>query len=139
MAQRASALGAYQRGYEIMKRLVALAPDNAAFNRAHHPRQTSLIGELSPAPGRSLPGPLYASHRVSRDQSRLWRADAVRERLGTRLGQHFEIGEDFPPRSKRMRWTTYRRLEAKYEHAQARWLTGITGFIDKLGGRLGSQ
>jgi hypothetical protein len=41
-----------------MKRLVARAPDDAAFNRAHHSWQTSLIGDLSPAPGRSLPGPL---------------------------------------------------------------------------------
>jgi menaquinone-9 beta-reductase len=40
-----------------MKRLVALAPDNAAFNRAHHSRQTSLIGDLSPAPGRSFARP----------------------------------------------------------------------------------
>ena len=53
---------------------------------------------------------LYQSQRISRVQSRLWRADAIREHIGARLGQHFEDGEDFPPRPKRMRWTTYRRL-----------------------------
>lgn len=81
---------------------------------------------------------LYQSQRVSPFQSRLWRADAIRERIGARLGQHFEEGEDFPPRPKRMRRTTYRRLEAKYEEAQARWLAGITSFIGRLSGRLGS-
>jgi hypothetical protein len=80
---------------------------------------------------------LYASQRASRDQSRLWRLDALRERIGLRLGQQFELGMEFPPRPKRMRRTTYRRLEAKYDEAQARWLAGIAGFIRRLGRRLG--
>lgn len=73
---------------------------------------------------------LYASQRAPRHQSRLWRADALRERIGARLGQPFEDGDDFPPRPPRMRWKTYRRLEAKYDEAQAGW---VAGFIGRLG------
>jgi hypothetical protein len=36
-------------------------------------------------------------------------------------------GEDFPPKPKRMRWATYRRLEERYEDLQARWIVGVMG------------
>jgi hypothetical protein len=44
-------------------------------------------------------------------------------RLGDASGSAFE-GDDFPPRLKRMRWKTYRRLEEQYEDLQNRWAVG---------------
>ena len=73
---------------------------------------------------------LYQCQRVPPFQSRVWRADALRERIGARLRHPFEDGDDFPPRPRRMRWRTYDRLEAKYEEAQSRW---VAGFMGRLG------
>jgi hypothetical protein len=34
---------------------------------------------------------------------------------------------ELPPKPPRMRWRTYRRVEAKYEELQSRWIVGALG------------
>jgi hypothetical protein len=41
----------------------------------------------------------------------------------SRPGARLDQGA-FPPKPKRMRWKTYRRLEAQYEDLQNRWTLG---------------
>jgi DNA-directed RNA polymerase subunit RPC12/RpoP len=70
-------------------------------------------------------GLVYASTREPPYQRAIDRADRLRKRVGGDRGA-FD-GEDFPPKPKRMRWATYRRLEERYEDLQARWIVGVMG------------
>ena len=72
---------------------------------------------------RQCHGLVHASTREPPYQRNLDRADRIRKRLGDTSGSAFE-GDDFPPKPKRMRWKTYRRLEEKYEDLQNRWAVG---------------
>lgn len=60
-------------------------------------------------------------------------ADKIRKRLGDTDGSAFEQDE-FPPKPRGMHWTTYRRLEERYDELQFRWTRaamarfGFTGF-----------
>ena len=56
---------------------------------------------------------VFAGVRVMLAKRRA-RADRIRKRLGDTSGSAFE-GDHFPPKPKRMRWITYRRLEEQYE------------------------
>jgi hypothetical protein len=57
------------------------------------------------------------------------RALKIRERLGDRGG----VDDGFPEKPKHMRWTTYRKLEARYWRLQEQWCLGIGGFMRRLG------
>jgi hypothetical protein len=49
------------------------------------------------------------------------RAHKIAKRLRDKWGGAIEGEYDFPPKPPRMRWTTYNRLEAEYDHLQNRW------------------
>jgi hypothetical protein len=53
----------------------------------------------------------YASQSMAVHYRLLRRSQAIRERLGGRL--YASLDAPFPPKPKRMRWRTYRRLRAK--------------------------
>ncbi len=72
---------------------------------------------------RQCHGLVHASTREPPYQRDLDRADRIRERLGDPSGSAFN-GDDFPPKPKRMRWKTYRRLAEQYEDLQNRWTAG---------------
>jgi hypothetical protein len=38
---------------------------------------------------------------------------------------------ELPPKPPRMRWATYRRLEAQYEELQNRWIVGALGRFER--------
>lgn len=52
------------------------------------------------------------------------RANRIREKLGDTFFTAYECDE-LPPKPKRMRWTTYRKLEADYQVLQQRWQAGV--------------
>jgi hypothetical protein len=39
---------------------------------------------------------------------------------------------DFPPKPKRMRWTTYQRLLDQYDELQNRWAVGMMNFVARF-------
>ena len=43
------------------------------------------------------------------------RIDKLRALIARRLGRSFEYGEEFPPKPRAMRWTTYRALAARWD------------------------
>ena len=49
---------------------------------------------------------------LARDLDRI---DKLRALIARRLGRSFEYGEDFPPKPRAMRWTTYRALAARWD------------------------
>jgi DNA-directed RNA polymerase subunit RPC12/RpoP len=69
---------------------------------------------------RQCHGLVHASTREPAYQRALDRAEGMRKRLGAEWGSAFE-GAPLPPKPPRMRWVTYRRLEAQYEEQQNRW------------------
>jgi hypothetical protein len=71
----------------------------------------------------AVPWPGARLHQGTALPARLDRADRIRKRLGDTSGSAFD-GDDFPPKPKRMRWKTYRRLEEEYEHLRNRWTAG---------------
>lgn len=80
---------------------------------------------------RQCHGLVHASTREPSYQRTLDRADRIRKRLCDTWGSAFE-GDEFPPKPKRMRWKTYRRLEERYEDLQNQWAVGAMvrfGFI----------
>lgn len=56
----------------------------------------------------------YASQYSSPFIRALDLTDRLRRRIGDRMGCEFEEGDEFPGKPPRMRWATYRALEAKY-------------------------
>jgi hypothetical protein len=59
------------------------------------------------------------------------RADKLKKRIGGETGG-FD-GDEFPPKPSRMHWTTYRRLEERYDELQNTWAVGVMrsiGFCD---------
>ena len=72
---------------------------------------------------RQCHGLAYSSTREPAYQRAIDRADKLRKRLGDKWGSAFERDE-FPPKPKRMRWSTYRRLEEQYDDLQNRWVAG---------------
>lgn len=59
---------------------------------------------------RTCHGLKYQS-QYSNDLARSFaREDKLRRQIGERLQHQFEDGDDFPPKPKKMRWVTYRRL-----------------------------
>jgi DNA-directed RNA polymerase subunit RPC12/RpoP len=73
---------------------------------------------------RQCHGLVHASTREPAYQRALDRAEGMRKRLGAEWGSAFE-GAPLPPKPPRMRWVTYRRLEAQYEEQQNRWAVGV--------------
>jgi hypothetical protein len=74
---------------------------------------------------RQCHGLVYASTRAPAYQRAIDCADRIRKRVGGNAGA-FD-SEPFPPKPKRMRWRTYRRLEEQYEELQWRWTASIIG------------
>ena len=74
---------------------------------------------------RQCHGLVYASTRAPAYQRAIDRAERLRKRAGGKRGA-FD-NEPFPPKPKRMRWRTYRRLEEQYEELQWRWTASIIG------------
>ena len=74
---------------------------------------------------------------ASQSEAPPWRAQRrtrnIRRRLGARGGG---LDAPFPPKPRRMRWKTYRRLRAEDAALQQRWLGGAMAILDKLGSRL---
>jgi hypothetical protein len=68
-------------------------------------------------------GLVHASTREPSYQRAIDRAEKLRKRLGAGWGSAFE-GAPLPPKPQRMRWATYRRLEAKYRELQNRRMVG---------------
>jgi hypothetical protein len=68
-------------------------------------------------------GLAYASQRESHFQRALDQADRIAKRLGSTWGCAFD-GSGVPPKPKRMRWDTYRRLEERYESLQNQGIAG---------------
>ena len=66
---------------------------------------------------------IYASTREPAYQRAIDRADKLRKRLGDKWGSAFERDE-FPPKPKRMRWSTYHGIEEQYHDLQHRWVVG---------------
>jgi hypothetical protein len=58
----------------------------------------------------------YASQNEAVHERLLRRVQDMRERLGGCL--YVSLDAPFPPKPKRMRWTTYRRLQAKGRHLE---------------------
>jgi hypothetical protein len=58
------------------------------------------------------------------------RAERLRKRLGGADWSCAFDGAPLPPKPPRMRWKTYRRLEAQYEELQSR---GIVGALSRFG------
>jgi hypothetical protein len=72
-------------------------------------------------------GLVHTSTRESTYQTAIDRAEKLRKRLDRAdPGSAFE-GDPLPPKPPRMRWATYRRLEAQYEQLQSRWIGGALG------------
>ena len=63
----------------------------------------------------------YASQYEQPFERALVQADRIRKRLQS---DGASDADDFPPKPKRMRWTTYRRLEERHDNLQGRWLRG---------------
>jgi hypothetical protein len=68
-------------------------------------------------------GLAYASQRESYFQRALDEADKIAKRLGSKWGCAFD-GSWLPPKPKRMRWSTYQRLEKRYEALQNQGIAG---------------
>jgi hypothetical protein len=64
-------------------------------------------------------GLAYNSQREPDYQRAIDQADKIAKRLGDPFGSAFE-GAPLPPKPKRMRWATYRRLEKRYAKLQGR-------------------
>ena len=70
---------------------------------------------------------MHASTREPAYQRALDHAEGMRKRKrlgGAEWGSAFE-GASLPPKPLRMRWTTYRRLEAQYEQLQKHWMADV--------------
>lgn len=66
----------------------------------------------------------YSSQYEAAHQRALDQADKLRKRVG---GNHSAVdGDEFPPKPKRMRWSTYWRLEELYTDLQNRWAAEVT-------------
>jgi len=53
------------------------------------------------------------------------RANKIAKRLHDEWGGATEDDYEFPPKPPRMRWATYIRLEAQYDHLQNQWAAGV--------------
>lgn len=62
----------------------------------------------------------YASQYESPGLGAVEQAEKIRRRLGDKHGSAFD-GDGFPDKPKGMHWSTYRRLEERYEDLQNRW------------------
>jgi hypothetical protein len=67
----------------------------------------------------------YASQSEGRGSRAMDRAHKLAKRLHDKWGGATEGEYEFPPKPPRMRWATYRRLQAQYDDLQNRWATGI--------------
>jgi hypothetical protein len=75
----------------------------------------------------------YASQSEATPWRAQRRARSIRGRLGTGRDA---LDAPFPPKPRRMRWTTYERLRAEDEALQQRWLAGAMAAAGRLGRRL---
>lgn len=75
----------------------------------------------------------YASQSEAPPWRAQRRAQNIRRRLGAR-GNSLDV--PFPPRPRRMRWTTYGRLRSLDAALQDRWLVGMMAAVGKLDSRL---
>lgn len=65
----------------------------------------------------------YNSQYEPSYQRQLDMADKLRKRVGGDNGA-FD-GEPFPPKPRWMRWSTYRRLQARYDQLNDLWAAGV--------------
>lgn len=70
-------------------------------------------------------GLAYASQSEQAEQRAISRANKIAKRLHDMWGGVTEREYEFPPKPPRMRWATYQRLEATYDHLQNRWAIGV--------------
>jgi hypothetical protein len=78
----------------------------------------------------------YASQSENSAQRAMLRADRLANRLHDMWGGTTKAEYDFPPKPKRMRWTTYQRLLDQYDELQSRWGIGMMNLVSRLGSRL---
>lgn len=52
--------------------------------------------------------------------------------LRQKLGYQGSLDDPFPPKPKRMHWTTYRRLEEQDEELRNRWMIEAMGIFKML-------
>jgi hypothetical protein len=74
---------------------------------------------------RQCHGLVHASTREPAYQRAIDRAERLRKRLGAADWSCAFDGAPLPPKPPRMRWLTYRRLEALYEELQNRCAAGV--------------
>ena len=65
-------------------------------------------------------------------QRAMQRADKIANRLHDMWGGKTKAEYDFPPKPKRMRWTTYQRLLDQYDELQNRWAIGMMSFVARF-------
>jgi hypothetical protein len=60
------------------------------------------------------------------------RADRIANRLHDMWKGTTKAEWDFPPKPKRMRWATYRRLLNQYDELKDRWGAGMMDYVLRL-------
>ena len=58
------------------------------------------------------------------------RACSQAHKLRKRLGYEGSLDDPFPPKPKRMHWTTYRQLEIRDEQLQNQWAAGAMRWME---------
>jgi hypothetical protein len=74
----------------------------------------------------------YASQQESAHHEGLLKAQKIRMRLGGSAS----MLDPFPDKPKGMHWRTYDRLRCRYQAADERSMTGLMGFVQRLGRRV---
>lgn len=78
---------------------------------------------------RRCAGLLYESQRIARWQSKLRMSDKIQDRISKKMGTDLVEGVEFPPKPKRMRWSTYRALQAQFDRASDTWAVGLMRYL----------
>jgi hypothetical protein len=74
---------------------------------------------------------------ASQSEAPPWRAQRRAHNIRRRVGASVNaLDTPFPPKPRRMRWTTYERLRADDAALQGRWLAGVMAAVGKFDSRL---
>src|SRR5215467_3367048 len=74
---------------------------------------------------RQCHGLKYASQSENPNQRAMHRSDRIANRLHDMWKGTTRDDWDFPPKTPRMRWSTYQRLLDQYDELQDRWAIGV--------------